>query len=119
MTNLENPSIAFVPARHELPELEVRINFGVFAGRVATSAEIGHLAEWLLDFVEAVTIVSEERHEIGANAEGSVHQVRIELAPEAVPDDPEERRKLEEHLIKRCDYWARECIANHPVPWSS
>ena len=115
----EKPSLAFIPKRNESPALEVRINFGIFAGRDATAAEIEHLAEWLLDTVSAVTIVSEERHEIGVRAEASVHQVRIELAQDRVPDQPQERRKLEERLVERCDYWARACIENHPVPWSS
>ena len=55
-------------------------NFGIFAGRAVTSAEIDRLAQWLLDEVDAVTIVSEERHEIGKAAEASTHQVRIEVA---------------------------------------
>ncbi len=111
VTPLEQPSLAFVPDRSQRPALEVRINFGIFAGRAATAAEIGRLAEWLLDIVDAVTIVSEERHEIGGGAEASVHQVRIELAPDGVPDQPDERRKLEERLLERCDYWARDCAA--------
>ena len=62
------------------PAIEVRVNFGVFAGREATAAEIDKLAEWLLDEVGEVSIISEERHEIDASVEASVHQVRIELA---------------------------------------
>ena len=53
------------------------MNFGVFAGRDATPAEIDRLAEWLLDEVGEVTIVSEERHEIDAHGEAVIHQVRI------------------------------------------
>lgn len=118
VTPLEQPSLAFIPDRGQHPALEVLINFGIFAGRAATAAEIGRLAEWLLDVVDGVTIVCEERHEIGGDAEASVHQVRIELAPDRVPDRPVERRKLEERLLERCDHWARECVVNHPVSWS-
>ena len=57
------------------------MNFGVFAGRAATPAEIDRLAEWLLDEVGEVSIVSEERHEIDTHGEAVIHQVRIEVEP--------------------------------------
>ena len=93
------------------PAIEVRVNFGVFAGREATAAEIDRLAEWLLDEVGEVSIISEERHEIDANVEASVHQVRIELAPDRVPDGSEEREALEERLLDRAEHWARLCVS--------
>ena len=80
---MDDPTMAFAVRQHEPPAIEVRVNFGVFAGREATAAEIDRLAEWLLDEVGEVSIVSEERHEIDANVEASVHQVRIEVAPTA------------------------------------
>lgn len=89
----------------------MRVNFGIFAGRAATPAEIDRLAEWLLDGLDTVTIVCEERHVIGGEAEASVHQVRIELAGAAVPSDAHERHALAERLVERADYWARSCIA--------
>jgi hypothetical protein len=79
------PSMAFAVERQEPPAIEVRVNFGVFAGREATAAEIDRLAEWLLDEVGEVSIISEERHEMDATVEASVHQVRIEVAAESVP----------------------------------
>ena len=112
MSPTEEPSIAFSVAAHEQPAIEIRVNFGIFAGREVTPAEIDHLAEWLLDDVEAVTIVSEERHEIGGHAEASVHQVRIELEADRVPADELARRRLEERLVERADHWARTCIAD-------
>ena len=90
-----DPTMAFAVHRHDPPAIEVRINFGVFAGRAATPAEIDRLAEWLLDEVGEVSIISEERHEIDANVEASVHQVRIEVGPELVPPAGVERRELE------------------------
>ena len=48
--------------------VEVRVNFGVFAGRRATPAEIDELAKALLPKVGEVAIVAEERHEIGGRA---------------------------------------------------
>ena len=108
---MENPSLAFVADRDDAPEIQVRVNFGIFAGRAASPAEIDRLAEWLLDDLDSVTIVCEERHVIGGEAEASVHQVRIELAPGVVPIDGEERHALAERLVERADYWARACIA--------
>lgn len=111
MIPMENPSLAFVADRDDVPGIEVRVNFGIFAGRAASPAEIDRLAEWLLDDLETVTIVCEERHVIGGDAEASVHQVRIELPIEAVPVDGDERQALAERLVERADYWARSCIA--------
>src|SRR6478735_12032045 len=84
------PRMAFAVHGHEPPAIEVRVNFGVFAGRDATAAEIDRLAQWLLDEVGEVSIISEERHEIDAHAEASVHQVRVEISDE-VPEGDVER----------------------------
>ena len=58
---MDEPKLAFALARREPPGLEVRVNFGVFAGRTVTPAEIEELGQWLLDEVDAVTIVVPER----------------------------------------------------------
>ena len=109
------PSIAFAVHGHEAPALEIRVNFGVFAGRAATPAEIDRLAEWLLDEVGEVSIISEERHEIDENVEASVHQVRVEVAPDRVPDGAHALSELERRLVERADHWARACIAERHV----
>jgi hypothetical protein len=88
------------------PDVVVHVNFGVFAGREATPAEIDRLAEWLLDRVRHVTIVSEIHHEIDAHSEAAVHQVRIEI------DDEGEPEELEPWLVERAELWARTCIAD-------
>jgi hypothetical protein len=103
--------MAFAVHGHEPPAIEVRVNFGVYAGRAATPAEIDRLAEWLLDEVGEVSIISEERHEIDENVEASVHQVRVEVAADRVPDDPDALESLEQTLVERADHWARVCIA--------
>jgi hypothetical protein len=108
----EEPSIAFSVAAHDQPGIEILVNFGIDAGREVTAAEIDHLAEWLLDDVEGVTIVSEDSHEIGSHSEGSVHQVRIKLEADRVPADELARKRLEERLIERADHWVRTCIAD-------
>ena len=108
---MDEPSIAFAVHDHEAPGLEVRVNFGVFAGRAATNAEIDRLSQWLLDEVGEVSIISEERHEIDAQVEASVHQVRIEVAADRVPTDAAERERIESRLVERADHWARACMA--------
>ena len=80
--------MAFAAERRDPPAIEVRVNFGVYAGREATNAEIDRLAGWLLDEVGEVSIISEERHLIDPTAEASVHQVRIEVAADRAPADP-------------------------------
>ena len=62
---------------------ELRINFGVFAGRSATPAEIDALARMLLPELGDVTIVAEDRRELDDHSETSLHQVRIELPMDA------------------------------------
>lgn len=57
---------------------DIRINFGVFAGRDATQAEIDELAHSLLDELDSVTIVAEQRTVLDRDMEVSVHQIRIE-----------------------------------------
>jgi hypothetical protein len=109
------PSMAFAVHEQNAPAIEVRINFGIFAGRDATAAEIDRLAEWLLDEVGEVSIISEERHEIDANVEASVHQVRIEVAADRVPGDPAERTEVEARIVERAEHWAHLCVAERHV----
>ena len=89
----------------------MRVNFGVFAGRGATPAEIDELAAALLPKVGDVSIVAEERHEIGEDAEASLNQVRIEVSPDHVPDDERELDILCGRLVEAAESWARGCIA--------
>ncbi|NUR77679.1 MAG: hypothetical protein HOQ28_15515 [Thermoleophilia bacterium] len=103
--------MAFTVRKHEPPAIEVLVNFGIFAGREATPAEIDRLAEWLLDEVVEVSIISEERHEIDSHVEASVHQVRIEVSSDRVPADPGERSAIEERILERAEHWMRVCVA--------
>ena len=109
-----DPSMAFVVPRREPPAIEIRVNFGVYAGREATPAEIDRLAEWLLDEVQDISIIAEERHEIDANVEASVHLVRIEVT-DGVPADAAGRAALESRILERAEHWARQCVAERRV----
>ena len=109
------PQLAFCVREVEPPGVQVRVNFGVFAGRRATSAEIDELARSLLPKVGEVAIVAEERHEIGEDSEASVNQVRIEVAPEHLPDDAHELDQMCGRLVEASEAWARQCIAERRV----
>jgi hypothetical protein len=95
--------MAFIVDDHEQPSIEVCVNFGVFAGREATPAELDRLAQWLLDEVAEVSIVSEERRETDGNAEASVHQVRILIS---TGDD-----ELAQRIRERAEHWAHLCVS--------
>ena len=79
---------------------ELRINFGVFAGRSATPAELYDLARTLLPVLGDVTIVAEDRRELNSQSETSLHQVRIEL-PEGADA---------EHVVALAEEWAQQHI---------
>ena len=90
--------------------LEIRINFGVFAGRDATTAELEELGKLLVPEAGEVSIIGEERHELTEDVEVVLHQVRVALPTEAVPDDADERRDFSERLVTLAEIWARQCI---------
>jgi hypothetical protein len=106
--------IAFA-ATTEPPPLEIRVNFGVFAGRAATPAEIDDLARALIPQVGEVSIVAEERHEISEDVEVSLHQVRVEVAEEHLPASRAELDELTELLVAEAGRWAKACVADRPT----
>ena len=79
---------------------DIRVNFGMFAGRDATQAEIDLLAQDLLAEVKTITIVAEQRTVADRDMEASVHQIRIELDE----DDPQRPLLIAER-------WAEACVA--------
>ena len=78
----DEPAISLLVREHDDPGIEIRVNFGVFAGRHATPAEIDELAMALREHAPSFAIVSEERHEFGDAVEASVHQVVVEVPQE-------------------------------------
>lgn len=90
--------------------LEIRINFGVFAGRDATTAELEELGKLLLPEAGEVSVVGEERHDLAEGVEVVVHQVRVAVPDDAVPDDATERKDFRERLVTLAEIWARQCI---------
>jgi hypothetical protein len=106
---LHEPQIALRMREHEDPALEVRVNFGLFAGRHATPAEIDELATALGDLVPEFAIVAEERHEFGAAVEASVHQVVVAVPREHAGDHPD---VLAERIVLAANGWALDCFAS-------
>lgn len=109
------PALAFATRTFEPPTLEIRVNFGMFAGREATPAEIDTLAGALRDKVTELAIVAEERHELSAHSEASVHQVRIEVSGEELPGGEHELDELRGRLIETAERWARDCAADRHI----
>lgn len=101
------PAVAFVPTRTDPPGVEIRVNFGVFAGREATAAEVEELARDLHDRVSDFAIVAEQRFEFGTDAEASVHMVRVEL--------DEADAELRGRLLEIVERWAQACINERHV----
>jgi hypothetical protein len=106
---LDEPAISMLVREHEEPGIEVRVNFGVFAGRHATPAEIDELALTLRARLPAFAIVAEERHEFGGAVEASVHQVVVEVPREHAATNPD---VLAEQIVLAANGWALECIAS-------
>ena len=98
---MSEPALAFRDAEHARPGLVVRVNFGVYAGRNATQAEIDDLARSLRDIVDSLAVVAEERHEFGGDVEAMLRQIVVEIE-----DDVDA-----EIVIARAEEWARACIA--------
>jgi hypothetical protein len=105
---IEN-TIAFA-AEQEHTGLEIRVNFGIFAGRDATSAELEELGKLVVPEAGEASIVSEQRHEISDSAEVVLHQVRVAIPEDQVPEDESERSDFSERLVTLTEIWARQCI---------
>ncbi|HEV8688176.1 MAG TPA: hypothetical protein VGQ84_12930 [Gaiellaceae bacterium] len=99
---MAQPAFAFVADRTERPGVEIRVNFGVYAGREATAAEIEELARELHTRVEQFSIVAEQHYEFGIG-EASVHLVRVGV------DEADD--ELRGRLLEIAERWAQGCIA--------
>ena len=109
---MDQTPLTFIPEPRETPELEIRVNFGMFAGRDATNAEIDDLARDLLGVLRRVSIVSLRRHEVDGEVEAAIHQVKVEAssADARVP-----AAGLEARLLELVDAWARRAIEHRHV----
>jgi hypothetical protein len=110
------PSVAFTAPSHDSAPFEVRVNFGVFAGREATPAELDELARVLVPQVGDVSIVAEQRHEVGHGTEAVLHQIRIELEPSTLPRADGDREALGARLVEAAERWAVACATDRQTP---
>jgi hypothetical protein len=107
--------LAFPVRSPEQPGLEIRVNFGMFAGREATAAEIEELGNALVPEIGNAEISSENRYEIGPESEAEVHQVRIEVPTTMLPVEDFEVGELAGRLVSIAERWANGCIAERRV----
>jgi hypothetical protein len=99
---MAEPSLVFMAA----PD-EIRVNFGIFAGREATPAEIDELAQELKPRVSGFSVEAEQHYEFGEATEAVVHLIRIHI-PEA--DD-----ELRGRLLEIVERWAQARVAERHV----
>jgi hypothetical protein len=99
---MSQPSLVFVSDAEGDAELELVVNFGVFAGREATPAEVERLAYALLEELDSVEIICEQRYEFDHEVEATVYRVRIEIPTGASARVPGLRQLV--------DAWAQDCI---------
>jgi len=95
-----DPTLVFV--RETRPGSRLVVNFGVFSGREATEAEIYRLAQALLEELDSVEIVSQQRFEFASEVEATVHQVSVEL--------PASAEGREARLVEIVEAWAKDSI---------
>ncbi len=103
---MDESALTFRPEPQQAPEIEIRVNFGMFAGRDATLAEIDDLGRDLLGAVHRVSIVTLRRHELDESGEAAIHQVKVE----ATAADAVEPGDVAERLLDLVDAWARRSI---------
>lgn len=102
--------LAFLSEPREAAEIEIRVNFGVFAGRDVTHAEIDDLARLLYKELSSVAILVLRRHELADGSEAVAHQVKVEAN---VRDArvPTSRDELAPRLLALTTEWAEACIS--------
>ena len=104
---MSQPTLVFVDEAEGDGELELVVNFGIFSGREATPAEIERLAGELLEELESVEIVCEQRYEFDREVEARVYRIRVE------PPAGNAGRVAELRGI--VDAWAQDCIGERRI----
>lgn len=96
--------VFFAPVADGTAELVV--NFGIYAGREATPAEVERLARDFLPDLPLLEVVCERRYEFAPDTEATVFRIRVS-APGAV----ERAGELRDAVTA----WAEDCIAERYV----
>jgi hypothetical protein len=90
--------------------LEFSVNFGIFAGREVSRREVERLGEVLLPMLDGVSISSEHRYELGDHSTVALHQVRIEVGPEALPNEEADIERLRSRIAEMIGDWLESCL---------
>jgi hypothetical protein len=104
---MRKPSLVFVEEVEGDADLQIVANFGIFAGREATPAEVERLAHGLLEDLESVEIICEQRYEFNREVEATVYRIRLEIPPG--------NRSRVAGLREIVDAWAQDCIGERRV----
>jgi hypothetical protein len=95
--------------------LELTVNFGLFAGRKASRAEIDKLGAALLTHVSGATLFAGRRYEFAnGSAEVAAHEVRVQFPPFVLPSNPAEQDELVAKLLETISQWTRESATSPP-----
>jgi hypothetical protein len=86
------------------------VNFGVFAGRDVSRLELERLGGELLEVVEGAAIVSEHRLEIAAQSSIDLHQVRVEIDRDVLPEDEPDIEALRVKVVSLLGDWLHSCL---------
>lgn len=100
------PALAFRAGDVADGSIAVRVNFGVYAGRNATQAEMEDLARELRTIASSFAIVAEDRHEFGGASETAVRQIVVEIHD----GGGTEREALARRTVALAEQWAASCI---------
>ena len=90
--------------------LSFDVNFGIFAGREVSRREIERLGEALLPMVAGVSIAAEHRYALGQRSTVALHQVHVEIAPDALPADERDVEQLRARIARTLEQWLDECL---------
>jgi len=101
--------IAFATNGRATPAIQIRINFGILAGREATPAEIDTLARSLLRIVRDVSVIAEQHYEIGHGREAVVHLINVEVDLRDLRDPAADVGDVTAQLIEAATLWAEAC----------
>jgi hypothetical protein len=104
---MSQPTLVFVDEPEGDGELELVVNFGIFSGREATPAEVERLAHELLEELESVEIICEQRYEFDREVEARVYRIRVE-PPAGTAGRVGELRGI-------VDAWAQDCIGERRI----
>jgi hypothetical protein len=107
---VDGSPLAFLAEPTDAADIEIRVNFGVFAGREATNAEIDDLARDLLDVLGRVSVVSLRRHEFDHEGEAAIHQVKVEAEAADALSGGDDLDALQARVLDIVDGWARRAI---------